>query len=200
MRKSIIGATCASLAVSSPVYSSLIGDTVTGCLAVDDIGDCNVFNSFTSPHTINSGDTAVVSESAVEFFSNSRPDFVNFTSTRADLTGNQITIEWELLQLNYGGSVAIKDVHWIFTDLNWTDYPGIIVDVLDLGGDFTIRDLSFTNDSVTIGTVASASFSSPTLLSHTFELVVSPVPIPAAAWLFGSGLIGLIGLARRKKA
>ena len=26
------------------------------------------------------------------------------------------------------------------------------------------------------------------------------VPIPAAAWLFGSGLIGLIGFARRKKA
>ncbi len=26
----------------------------------------------------------------------------------------------------------------------------------------------------------------------------SAVPIPAAAWLFGSGLIGLIGLARRK--
>ncbi len=27
-----------------------------------------------------------------------------------------------------------------------------------------------------------------------------PVPIPAAAWLFGSGLIGLASLARRKKA
>lgn len=26
------------------------------------------------------------------------------------------------------------------------------------------------------------------------------VPVPAAAWLFGSGLIGLIGIARRKKA
>jgi hypothetical protein len=26
------------------------------------------------------------------------------------------------------------------------------------------------------------------------------VPIPAAAWLFGSGLIGLVGIARRKKA
>jgi hypothetical protein len=26
------------------------------------------------------------------------------------------------------------------------------------------------------------------------------VPIPAAAWLFGSGLLGLIGIARRKKA
>ena len=30
--------------------------------------------------------------------------------------------------------------------------------------------------------------------------VVSAVPIPAAVWLFGSGLIGLIGMARRKKA
>ena len=29
---------------------------------------------------------------------------------------------------------------------------------------------------------------------------VSAVPIPAAVWLFGSGLIGLIGIARRKKA
>ena len=29
---------------------------------------------------------------------------------------------------------------------------------------------------------------------------VSAVPVPAAVWLFGSGLIGLIGLARRKAA
>jgi hypothetical protein len=28
----------------------------------------------------------------------------------------------------------------------------------------------------------------------------SPVPIPATAWLFGSGLLGLIGIARRKRA
>jgi hypothetical protein len=28
----------------------------------------------------------------------------------------------------------------------------------------------------------------------------SVVPVPAAVWLFGSGLIGLIGVARRKKA
>jgi hypothetical protein len=29
---------------------------------------------------------------------------------------------------------------------------------------------------------------------------VSAVPVPAAAWLFGSGLIGLIGIAKRRKA
>ena len=29
---------------------------------------------------------------------------------------------------------------------------------------------------------------------------VQPIPVPAAVWLFGSGLIGLVGIARRKKA
>lgn len=29
---------------------------------------------------------------------------------------------------------------------------------------------------------------------------VTAVPVPAAVWLFGSGLLGLVGVARRKKA
>jgi hypothetical protein len=29
---------------------------------------------------------------------------------------------------------------------------------------------------------------------------LNPIPLPAAVWLFGSGLIGLVGVARRKKA
>lgn len=32
-----------------------------------------------------------------------------------------------------------------------------------------------------------------------FELYVSQVPLPAAAWLFGCGLIGLISLGKRKR-
>jgi hypothetical protein len=32
-----------------------------------------------------------------------------------------------------------------------------------------------------------------------FKTYVSTVPIPAAVWLFGSGLLGLVGIARRKK-
>lgn len=34
----------------------------------------------------------------------------------------------------------------------------------------------------------------------TIKAVNTLVPIPAAVWLFGSGLIGLVGMARRKKA
>jgi hypothetical protein len=33
----------------------------------------------------------------------------------------------------------------------------------------------------------------------SFEFTASSVPVPPAVWLFGSGLIGLTGIARRKK-
>jgi hypothetical protein len=32
------------------------------------------------------------------------------------------------------------------------------------------------------------------------DVAVLATPVPAAVWLFGSGLLGLIGMARRKKA
>lgn len=37
-------------------------------------------------------------------------------------------------------------------------------------------------------------------LSMGFNYSISAIPLPPAVWLFGSGLIGLIGLARRKKS
>ena len=37
-------------------------------------------------------------------------------------------------------------------------------------------------------------------MTFTQSLELNPVPVPAAVWLFGSGLIGLIGVARRKQS
>ena len=38
------------------------------------------------------------------------------------------------------------------------------------------------------------------LLAWAIMADVTTVPLPAAVWLFGSGLLGLVGIARRKKA
>jgi hypothetical protein len=35
--------------------------------------------------------------------------------------------------------------------------------------------------------------------SANFNVMTNPVPLPAAVWLFGSGLMGLLGFSRRKK-
>jgi len=48
--------------------------------------------------------------------------------------------------------------------------------------------------------VINISFGASTLGSYLVRPAVSTVPIPAAVWLFSSGLIGLMGFARRKKA
>lgn len=47
----------------------------------------------------------------------------------------------------------------------------------------------------------SANAAGPYSVDYTIQINVataSPVPVPAAVWLFGSGLVGLVGIARRK--
>jgi hypothetical protein len=48
--------------------------------------------------------------------------------------------------------------------------------------------------------ISAASTSSGTKGSVDWQLELTAVPVPAAVWSFGSGLIGLLGVARRKKA
>ena len=36
-------------------------------------------------------------------------------------------------------------------------------------------------------------------IGASIDVSTSPIPVPAALWLFGSGLLGLVGVARRKK-
>lgn len=45
-------------------------------------------------------------------------------------------------------------------------------------------------------TSATWTFSSRSM--NSYDMSIATVPVPAATWLFGSGLIGLAGIARRK--
>ncbi|MDT8282265.1 MAG: VPLPA-CTERM sorting domain-containing protein [Gammaproteobacteria bacterium] len=63
------------------------------------------------------------------------------------------------------------------------------------------------NFDVTVLTFQSQDANATIAANCTFELgntcpttTTPPVPVPAAVWLFGSGLLGLVGVARRKKA
>lgn len=48
--------------------------------------------------------------------------------------------------------------------------------------------------------IAGSAYSNYWLEDFSITIDVNAVPIPAAVWLFGSGLLGLVGMARRKKA
>jgi len=73
---------------------------------------------------------------------------------------------------------------------NWNDneiYQGAVANVTDLGSG--IYELAWS------GLDASSVFSS---IQIDWTMRVSQVPVPAAVWLFGSGLLGLAAFSRRK--
>ena len=92
-------------------------------------------------------------------------------------------IEDENYNFSYERHAFIWDSESQITDLN---------DLLINGDGWTLQTASDINDNGQI--VGSAIFG-----GQTRAFLLNPVPVPAAVWLFGSGLIGLIGLARKKE-
>ncbi len=71
------------------------------------------------------------------------------------------------------------------------DWNFINNEATDPGGDPTeFWDFAF----IDIHSIAGASFSQYDVLAQ-----VTPVPLPAAVWLFGSGLLGLVGMKRFRR-
>jgi hypothetical protein len=67
-----------------------------------------------------------------------------------------------------------------------------------LGTDSTLYGVTGNNNP---SKVLSYNLGTNLVLSSTGNLTVgSPVPLPAAVWLFGSGLLGLVGVGRRRAA
>jgi hypothetical protein len=103
-----------------------------------------------------------------------------------------------------GGAMASLDsfstVNSFFVVEGWTlDLTSLVVDVpntfLNLSGEGVLIGHGFD------ATEAIWSFSAESSTSYSMTVTVAgipAVPVPAAIWLFGSGLIGLVGVARRK--
>ena len=129
--------------------------------------------NFTSPTTSD----FIIAEISGNY---STPGFVLNSSPTVDISVGSINITFDI-------SSPLDPVPSILTPFNYS------VDIGQLSaGDWYLTPLFFVD-----GEFDNSVFS--TLPSFTVSAVPT-VPVPAAAWLFGSGLLGLIGVARRKKA
>lgn len=77
----------------------------------------------------------------------------------------------------------------LFSDAGWFSDGSVIPDNLPANITAIIVGLEFDAAGNEIGSV----------FAPVSTLTVSAVPIPAAAWLFGSGLLGLVGVARHRE-
>lgn len=110
-------------------------------------------------------------------------------------------IDTNIVLSNYVSETINSGYHLYTMRLDITDNSGnMLSDALlsqsvpDLTGTSTSFMLEFKLDCCTGRTTVYGSIDSLSIAS------ISTVPIPSAIWLFGSGLVGLIGVARRKKA
>ena len=135
-----------------------------------------------------------------------------------NVDGGGVNISFDSSVINIQ-SISIDESVWDFGGLGISTgtidnsvgtVDGIMVNTFgDVAGDFIvatvevkaiaegISDLSLTE--YTLNPWASGGVAiNPDYVNGTVE--VSAVPLPAAIWLFGSGLLGLISVARRKVA
>ena len=115
-----------------------------------------------------------------------------------------------------GGTVGFGTVGIINNGLISLASFAPIVDLMNIGGwQLDLTSLSVVDQSTNLltmqgngtlsgnlfdATSASWTFSAQTASSYSMTVTASPVPVPAAVWLFGSGLLGLVGIAGRKRS
>jgi len=211
--KSITGATCACLAVVSfNANSALLTFTNEADYLAALSSSTVIFEDFdTSPWFNTPG-----------LYSGGIPSFTNQGLTWSSAQLIELGSGWAKTDGNSSGASGIYSSK--ATDPDFLKVTSGVGTIYGVGG--WIRgatgpqgatDITFTLDSVEVFTTnisdvhqfvgvidtdgfATMSFaaSSGEWGADDFTFATSPVPIPSAVWLFGSGLIGLVGLARRK--
>lgn len=102
------------------------------------------------------------------------------------------------MKFAWGATQGI-DVVNVWQSGNWTSLnPG---DPIHTGpaGTYTGPSYSFVSTDWDADGNAGAAMIDGPFTGFNANFNVNAVPVPAAVWLFGSGLLGLVGMARRKK-
>lgn len=109
----------------------------------------------------------------------------------------------------FGQAGVVDNAAGTWTNADVTSFNGVAGPAFDIALiTFVAVNVGVSPTDVTIGLFAGGSdrlWASDTLPSFdvmpTFiggSVTVNPVPVPAAVWLFGSGILGLVGVARRR--
>lgn len=95
----------------------------------------------------------------------------------------------------------------VLLDAGSLSQTGATAALWSMGGAINLGDTPGWGSDTSVNLTIQNNLSATTLASgeiawiqKKFSVAVPAVPVPAAVWLFGSGLLGLVGIARRKKA
>lgn len=114
------------------------------------------------------------------------PQLGIYSAPSGDITGTSMTLNLESWTAGWNGNE--------FNQGGSTSGTMTISNLTDLGG----GQYSFTADWSTL--IEGGPFNGRTgYWTMDGTASVSAVPVPAAVWLMGSGLLGLVGVARRRK-
>jgi hypothetical protein len=118
---------------------------------------------------------------SINFF---KSDVVSANVTFGDATWTENLLDTFSMSLSFGTVNSLNYAFLPITTTQTTDGPIVLNFPLSITG----TDIA-SGQSFEYGYAAS-----------TQTVSAAVVPIPAAVWLFGSGLLGLVGIARHKKA
>lgn len=197
--KSIVGAVCACLVVVSFNSSAvIIGPDDFGPNAViEDYENLGLLSRFSSPVMI--GDDTYTFNPYYNSLTYS--DSVNCVSGYCiGLRSRSMRIQIDLSSTVNRAGIYTSSAPWIPETFAVLDIDGNVIEETSIGV-LTQSGHFFYGIEATGNVIASVEFlvyTETTMVYFDNFTTETVVPIPAAVWLFGSGLIGLIGFARRK--
>jgi len=192
------------MVISSWAQASLIGQEVFGSLSVQKLGLFPFHVATRTPSfTIQAGSAVDYEENDLFPFSGNPYGFsIDFLTDLESVSSTEVVTPVKLTVTRSSGSID-------FPSIDLSLFMGGVFDLLvteisgassgDLLLDYGIGGIDFTLVEGLPGDSSNEIVIGFDLFTELPPPPPSSVPVPAAVWLFGSGLIGLIGIARRKK-